>query len=318
MGEASSGPTKVTVCIATADRPDELRRLLHSVAAIEQPARTQVEVLVVDNGQSQRAFSARRELTAGGLPVSVISELRAGIPFARNALVEHALAMGSDFIVFVDDDEVVETDWLKRMFECAMDCDADVVAGPVIPHFPPGAPKWAAVSGVYEQKRFPTGQELPWVATNNTLVAARVFREMDPWFEPRFAASGGSDFAFFRRVKVAGYRIAWCDDALVFEHVPSQRARLKWFVRRCLRTGSVRGAEIRRGEPVSSAILQSIRAVAVAAAALVLAVVESPRGWKAMRRIRQSLNQIGMVAGLSGYVIEEYRPRRRGSEGAGA
>lgn len=305
--ESRVASRKIVVCVATADRLDQLRRLLKSLAGLEASMRTEVEVLVVDNGRSQEAHLQRESLSAGTMPVSLVPETRTGIPFARNTLVRHALKMDPDFIAFLDDDEVVQPDWLSRLLDAADRFNCEVVAGPVVPRFGAAAPTWATESGVYERERFPTGHELPWAATGNTLVAAEVFRGMDQWFEPRFAATGGSDFSFFRRVREAGYRIVWCDGAVAFEHVPSHRVQPTWFIRRCLRTGSVRGAEIRRLVAAPVAFIHVVRAAAVTVAALMLAVLDSPRGWKALRRVRQALFHIGVVMGISGHVVEEYR-----------
>jgi len=286
---------------------------MESLSAQSVPEDVEVAVIVVDNGPSQDVFRHPSPPAAGNLKVTVLAETRPGIPFARNALVRAALADGSDYVLFVDDDEVVEHDWLAHHLRTVDDRQADVVAGPVLPTLPAGAPRWAACSGVFERPRFETGKVLPWAATGNTLVSTAVFERVSPWFEDRFARTGGSDWEFFRRVAAEGFTIVWCDEAVAHELLSLDRVTPRWFVRRCLRTGSVRGLETRRAgsAEVTSGMISGPRAAAVVAAATLLTILEAPRGWRALRRARQALFHVGVLLGLLGRAVPEYTTVRR-------
>ena len=55
----------------------------------------------------------------------------------------------------------------------------------------------------------------------NLLIRRAVLEEMTaPWFDPQFALSGGEDQDFFMRLKRAGKRFAWCDEARAHGDVP--------------------------------------------------------------------------------------------------
>lgn len=305
----SKNARMVAICIATAGRPDEIVRLLESLASVRVPSGTEVRIIIVDNGPLQEIYEAQQLVVRLKFPTLVLSETRPGIPFARNALVNSALETDADLVVFLDDDEVVGPGWLDHLFRAFLAHRADVVAGPVVPSFPRNAPSWAVKSGVYERTRYPTGTRLEWAATGNTLVSREVFERVKPWFQPRLARSGGSDFEFFQRAAEAGAVIVWCDEAVAHEYVPADRATLKWFLRRTLRTGSVRGAEYRRSEHQGAGwhmSMRAVRAAAVVLAASSLAVLELPRGWLALRRVRQALFHLGVLIGLTGRIVEEY------------
>ena len=73
----------------------------------------------------------------------------------------------------------------------------------------------------------------------NVCVSRRCFEEMAaPHFDPAFALTGGEDREFFTRLKRAGKRFAWADEAVCHEHVPASRASLGWALSRAYRIGN--------------------------------------------------------------------------------
>jgi succinoglycan biosynthesis protein ExoM len=227
----------VAVCVATCDRPDGLRRLLAGLAAqrfakVPQP---RVEVVVVDNHASEcgRAVcdAVRGEFP---FPLEYAVEARRGIPHARNRAVALA-APRADFLAFVDDDEVPEPSWLDELLAAQHAYGADAVAGPVLPHLGSSARGWVRAGSFFDRERHPTGAQLQFTRTGNVLVAASAFARSAEPFEPRFAASGGSDTFFFARLVDEGGTIVWADDAVVQEWVPASRQRVSWVVLRSYR-----------------------------------------------------------------------------------
>ena len=73
----------------------------------------------------------------------------------------------------------------------------------------------------------------------NLLIRRAVLEEMPaPWFDPAFALSGGEDRDFFVRLKRAGKRFAWSDEARAHGDVPESRANLGWLLRRAYSVGN--------------------------------------------------------------------------------
>ena len=73
----------------------------------------------------------------------------------------------------------------------------------------------------------------------NLLIRRAVLEEMAaPWFDPAFALSGGEDRDFFVRLKRAGKRFAWADEARAHGDVPESRANLGWLLRRAYSVGN--------------------------------------------------------------------------------
>jgi succinoglycan biosynthesis protein ExoM len=114
---------------------------------------------------------------------------------------------------------------------------ADVVSGPVLPSFSDDVPDWVKQDGYFEPPNYETGQVIEWCATNNALVARRVF-DLVPQFDERFQLSGADDMHFFGRVSRAGFKIVWSRKAKVSEVIAADRANLGWILRRSYRGGN--------------------------------------------------------------------------------
>ena len=143
-----------------------------------------------------------------------------------------------EWIAFVDDDEVPESDWLDALLRTQRDHDADVVGGAVIPILPDGAPKWLIRGRFLNYNRHPTGTRLPYAFTNNVLIRTRTVSEMSLRFSDRYGLTGGEDRHFFQQIGMAGHRIVWCDEAIVKETIPPDRMTTRWILRREFRYGN--------------------------------------------------------------------------------
>jgi glycosyltransferase involved in cell wall biosynthesis len=123
-------PPSLSIAICTKDRAKRLARLLDSL----QPVRVaspfkSTEILVVDNASVD---SATRDTVAAYPDVRYVFEPRAGLNFARNAALHHAAGA---LLAFLDDDVVVDRDWLHGLFAAWQDCpDAGGFTGLVLPY----------------------------------------------------------------------------------------------------------------------------------------------------------------------------------------
>ena len=100
-------PSVVTVSIAvcTKDRPEQLERLLHSLARQAPPAH---EVIVIDNAPTTERT---RQLVAGAFPgFRYVREPVAGLDFARNRALREARGT---IVAYIDDDAVAAPDWAE-------------------------------------------------------------------------------------------------------------------------------------------------------------------------------------------------------------
>ena len=106
---------RLAVCALTYHRPEGLRRLLDRLERLDVPDGHEMFVVIIDNDPEG---SAREivESAAAQVPWELLYEieLERGISAARNAAVRRGLDAGADAIVFIDDDEWPDADWLAE------------------------------------------------------------------------------------------------------------------------------------------------------------------------------------------------------------
>lgn len=230
----------VAIAIITCRRPDGLDKLLAAIGEMELPRfpDTEVRVFVVENGEKLESEAVVDKHRALGMDVTYGHEPKAGIPFARNAVMKMALA-ASDYFAFLDDDEFPPKQWLDEILYAALTLNAAVVRSPVLPVLPDDAPDWANSGGFYLRERYPTGSVIPYGASNNILLKCSIVRDAGVLFDERFAFTGGSDTLFFLELKrTSGVEVVWCDEAFVYEDIPMKRISPEWISMRARREGA--------------------------------------------------------------------------------
>jgi succinoglycan biosynthesis protein ExoM len=312
-------PLLVAVTACTKLRPNGLTALLESLAhqeATSVPSR--VAVVIADNDP---AGSGRAIVEAWAqhheLEIRYVLEAAPGIPAARNAAVEGALAWarevaperGSaalDLVLFVDDDERPEPNWIRSLLDVYLDTGASVVTATVVPHFPVPAPSWVLEGRFFEREHYPTGTELNFARTSNTLVDARLFTDDGLRFES-VGMQGGSDSYFFARAHARGHRIVWADDAVVHEDVPLSRMTPRWLVARHYRYGLGRSAILRKQRVGRLRYARRLAyGVAVTVAGVSRLAVARRRAARVLAAQRAATGA-GLVLGLFGARYDDYR-----------
>jgi succinoglycan biosynthesis protein ExoM len=162
----------------------------------------------------------------------VIEEQR-GIAQVRNRLVAEALKNDARFIAMIDDDEWPEPDWIAEFLEVQRQTGADVLQGSI--RFVQNQAGPTPLPDI----RNPTGPTPMLQGAGNLLIRRQVLEEIpSPWFDPAFALSGGEDQDFFMRLKRAGYRFGWADEARAWGDVAAVRHTLSWMMRRAYSNGN--------------------------------------------------------------------------------
>jgi glycosyltransferase involved in cell wall biosynthesis len=285
---------RVAACICTFRRPEQLRRLLSTLAA--GSTRPPLEhVLVVDNDPSGTAAPVVEEFRSSLPDVRYVVEPTPGLSAARNRLAELVRASSAEFAVFLDDDQTVTPGWLDRLVATATEFEAAIVAGAVVPKFETDEPAWIIQGPFFARERFRTGSAVRRLGIANVLVRADVLARSDKPFGESFAR-GAEDTYFLR---TAGPAI-WCDEAVVYEHIPPARAKLSFLLRRAFFAGLFYSRVLRmtsrqrgwRGKRALACLARLVQGSCGVVAAL-------PRGRASLvRSLQLSLSAIGGLVGL--------------------
>jgi glycosyltransferase involved in cell wall biosynthesis len=248
---------RLTVAICTWNRADLLARALERLSSIEPPTEPW-ETLVVDNGSTDRT-AAVLDRFVSRLPLRRVVEPALGLSNARNAAVA---AASGDYIVWTDDDVLVDREWL-RAYERAIYRwpDAAVFGGRIRAQFEGVPPAWlldvlGQVAGAFAVCNFGDApvaldceRTLPCGA--NYVVRAAEQRRFP--YDPILGRRGrvgvlGEETAVVRAMLSSGGSGWWVPDATVSHWIPSERqtvAYLRQYFTLVGRTAARRGARLR-------------------------------------------------------------------------
>lgn len=243
---------------------------------------------------------------AVGLPWPVVYDLepKRGTSHARNRAVQLALQSGADLVAFIDDDEVASPLWLDELIQVQRRYEADVVCGPVLPHYDQGVPRWVIDGRFFERPRHKTGEALPVASGGNVLVTRSFLADAGGPFDHRFGLphAMGEDTHLFMRIRRAGGRIVWADDAVVTESVPPTRATARWLLHRAYSAGkSFAQCERSLGVSPRQAAQRGVRALGRVARGCLLLAASVPLGRAStVKALRDVWQGTGVLIGLLG------------------
>ena len=130
----------VTIAICTWNRSEALALTLEQLTLLQIPSGTQWELLVVNNNCTDSTDEVCLSF-ASRLPLRLLHEPRPGKTFALNLAIREARGK---YIVWTDDDVLVDPNWLNAILTTFAQHGADWVFGVSEPEWPFKQPKWYA------------------------------------------------------------------------------------------------------------------------------------------------------------------------------
>ncbi|MEH0019270.1 MAG: glycosyltransferase [Desulfobacter sp.] len=325
----------VAIGICTFRRPQLLEKTLLSLKGMRIPGGCRICVIVADNDADRSAEPlVNRVGPALGVPVHYHAEPRPGIPFARNRVLAAAKDLDTDALIFIDDDEYVDENWLVHLWSCYRKSDADALMGFVRTLYPENTPGWIVRGTFYQRDKVgnkkastlfqalasvvvapkwngksprATGERMNFGRTCNCLINfKKLIVEQDLSFDEDFGLQGGSDAEFFMRVIKKGGVIRWVEEAVVYEPLALDRMSLAYFIRRNFKTRNY-AHEDQRG--VKRRVKMVLRGVLIGAGGLASFPVNLFRGrFYLVQSIRLVVIATGLLLSAAGIFIkwEEY------------
>lgn len=224
----------ISICLCTYKRA-HLIKTLQSINVLTIPDNTMLEVIVIDNDEDKFAESIvfeinqnyRHRLTYINQPIKNIS-------IARN---EYLKAAKGEYIASLDDDEIVDKEWLVNLLKTAVEYNASVVFGQVKPIYPNHTPNWIIQGRFFDRKLRATGTEVSSGGAGCTLTHKEALSKTGYNFDAKYGKTGGEDSDLFYRLHKQGYKLVYCKEAFVSEEVETQRLNCKYLFKRAIRIG---------------------------------------------------------------------------------
>jgi len=267
----------ISIVIVTYNRAGMLRNALETLVSQITEDKFSFEVLVIDDGSTDRTWELVREISAlvGAVPVRYIYKDHAGEGDSRNRGVAEAWG---EWVAFFDDDQLADPRWLAELWQTARERGADFVTGAVKLKMPGSARLQlgplsrrmlgekiiAPNSGLHPVRYYNVG-------AGNVLIRKRLFEKVG-LFDVSFRQ--GVDTDFFWRAEKSGVRL-WCSpQASAWHVIPEARLRIPYLKETCLRMG-VGNARVRfKYEGALKLVLTTFWRVGVALGRAVPAVLK--------------------------------------------
>lgn len=228
----------LSVVVPTWRRPAALRRLLHSLGAQRPADGRPWEIVVVDNCPRGSAMEWLARFSADpGAPLRVEHEPRQGLSHARNTGLRVA---HHPVVAFLDDDTTPAEGWLAAITRAFDDEGVVVAAGPVLPRFERPAPAWLDAQALAALSCLDPGPEVTAVQADQVMGANFALRRERALaaggFDPHLGRRGlcllsGEDTELIVRL-TDGTAVPLVSGARVWHHIPAERLRRSWHMRR--------------------------------------------------------------------------------------
>lgn len=238
---------RLCISVVTRNRPKMLCKLFASLAQITRPSDMNVIFLIVENNSAPslepQILSFRQQMVND--QIEYLLEPTLGLSAARNCALNFAIDNHFDYLVYVDDDEIVDRDWLVQLCKERDRLDLDIVGSPVRPTTDVlELSLWQRMilSGIQQaESRSERRNRLKCaqgksnnikVATGSWLGRLDFFRSTGLRFDTNFGLTGGEDWQLCAQAKSLGAKTGWACDAIVYETVPLARLKLSYYYRR--------------------------------------------------------------------------------------
>lgn len=231
----------ISIIIVTANRADELRRTLESLANVRPVG--ECELLLVDNNSTDHTRAVVDHVRpAFPYEVRYIHVPTPGKYGALNAAIQMSQA---DIILATDDDARFEADWMEQAVCGLEQFDCDFVGGPVRPLWGARPPQWLPTgNGLHDKvialldhgpQARPFGEGISWPLGVNVAYRRSAFAKAG-----LFDASLGRTVGTLRnqaqrewhlRAQSAGLRGMYLPAMIVHHIVPAERLTKRYFRR---------------------------------------------------------------------------------------
>lgn len=293
---------KLSVVVCTLDRASLLEGCLEALIA-ERPNDGSVEIIVVDNGSSDRTPA----VVAACPAVAHIVEPERGLAHARNTGLEVSSA---ELVAFVDDDARPEPGWAAGVLAARSRWPSGAaLGGPVLLEWGGARPSWVVPDLHRWFSAIDHGPVARLLGPDEALVGANMAVARDQAlavgaFAPELGRMGasllsGEEVDLLRRLREAGGEIGWEPAAAVRHLVLPERMTRRWLLRRAWAQGRTDSAAARLGGgAVPRGARPALRALARGwpTAAREIRAADSPSG-AAMREMTRRARRLAQALG---------------------
>lgn len=247
----------LTIALCTYNHADRLTRTLADLANL-RPPRQPWEFLVIDNASSDGTpeLLDAMDWRPAGVEIRVVREEKLGLSNARNRALREARG---DYLLFMDDDETPDPNWLTTYEQAMLEHQPDALGGRIEVLLEDGArPDWLQdeLLGFLGKLDHGTARWLTESTTpifgGNFAFRRSVFERIGN-FDARLgrqgtANIGGEDTEIYQRLLEHGCHVRWVPEAIIQHRIQAPKLRRSYFLDLHFRQGRMEGTRNRGGQ----------------------------------------------------------------------
>ena len=243
----------ITVALCTHNHANRLERTLADLLHVRVPE-APWELLIIDNASRDATPDIlARQAWPVGWQVRVVQEDNLGLSNARNRAIREARGQ---YLIFLDDDETADPDWLcafERLIEAH---SPDAFGGRIEVLFEGPRPAWLTdeLLGFLGQLRH-ADAIIPLTERSTSFYGGNFgFRRTVCDTVGAFDATlgrkgtdniGGEEVDFYRRLLEAGFKVWWTPEAAIHHRIQADKLDRRYFLDLHYRQGRMEGARKR-------------------------------------------------------------------------
>ncbi|HEX3104260.1 MAG TPA: glycosyltransferase [Terriglobales bacterium] len=230
---------RLDVILPTFNRHELLKRTLESLLAADTPTGLSVTVTVVDNNSSdatRETVESYHAKFSGRL--RYVFEKKQGRSQALNAGIN---STSGDLIGMIDDDEQIDRQWFRRIYEMFAGGEVDFIGGPYVPHWPGTPPSWlprdhAGVIGVVNGGPLHAYGTSDAELMGGNAVISRAMLTKVGLYSTDLGRNGkrplaDEDTDMYHRLLSAGARGMYVPDLIIYHYIHPDRLTKRYFRR---------------------------------------------------------------------------------------
>lgn len=230
---------RLDVILPTFNRHELLTRTLESLLAAEVPPALSVRVTVVDNNSTdatRETVESYRAKFSGRL--HYVFEKKQGRSHALNAGIN---STDGDLVGMIDDDEQIDRQWFRRIYEMFAGGEVDFIGGPYVPRWPGAPPTWlprnhAGVIGVVDGgSQHVYGTSDAELMGGNCVISRPMLTRVG-LYSTDLGRNGkrplaDEDTDMYHRLLAAGARGVYVPDLIIYHYIHPDRLTKRYFRR---------------------------------------------------------------------------------------
>lgn len=244
-----------TVALCTHNHADRLTRTLADLAQLRAPD-SAWEFVVIDNASTDETPAILANHTwPEGWQARIVREEKLGLSNARNRAIQEARG---EYLIFMDDDETADADWLRAFERLVEQHSPDAFGGQIDVLFEDMRPPWLAdelLGFLGELHRsdtiVPLTEPDAYFHGGNFGFKTAVCKTVggfDAMLGRKGADNtGGEEMDFYRRLLSAGFKVWWTPEAVIYHRIQAAKLQRSYFLDLHYRAGKAEAIR-RRGD----------------------------------------------------------------------